>query len=164
MNCAARSTRRKGPDHNDIHRRHHGRHRCGTRRDGEAPSKRGASPKKSAPKARETTTSAKSKKQAKPAQKAAKPAAERSNKKAEAIAMMKRAKGVTLAEIKDATGWQKHTVRGSSASSAARAAARRSSPRRTPTESALIRSRSKHPSTRNTPGKAGAAFLLGWRK
>ncbi len=26
--------------------------------------------------------------------------------------MMKRAKGVTLAEIVEATGWQKHTVRG----------------------------------------------------
>jgi hypothetical protein len=34
------------------------------------------------------------------------------NKKAEVIAMMKRAKGVTLAEIVEATGWQKHTVRG----------------------------------------------------
>src|SRR5712692_1866603 len=43
---------------------------------------------------------------------AAKPAAERTNKKAEVIAMMKRAKGVTLAEIVEATGWQKHTVRG----------------------------------------------------
>jgi uncharacterized protein DUF3489 len=38
--------------------------------------------------------------------------AERSNKKAEVIALMKRAKGVTLAEIVEATGWQKHTVRG----------------------------------------------------
>ena len=37
---------------------------------------------------------------------------ERSNKKAEVIAMMKRAKGVTLAEIMELTGWQKHTVRG----------------------------------------------------
>ena len=36
----------------------------------------------------------------------------RGNKKAEVIAMMKRAKGVTLAEIVEATGWQKHTVRG----------------------------------------------------
>jgi Protein of unknown function (DUF3489) len=36
----------------------------------------------------------------------------RSNKKAEVIATMKRAKGVTLAEIVEATGWQKHTVRG----------------------------------------------------
>ncbi len=34
------------------------------------------------------------------------------NKKAEVIAMMKRAKGATLAEIIAATGWQKHTVRG----------------------------------------------------
>ena len=36
----------------------------------------------------------------------------RSNKKAEVIAMMKRAKGATLAEITEATGWQKHTLRG----------------------------------------------------
>jgi hypothetical protein len=28
------------------------------------------------------------------------------------IALMKRAKGATLAEITKATGWQKHTVRG----------------------------------------------------
>ena len=37
---------------------------------------------------------------------------ERSNKKADVLAMMQRAEGVTLAEIIDATGWQKHTVRG----------------------------------------------------
>ena len=43
---------------------------------------------------------------------ASKPAAERSNKKAEVIAMMKRAKGATLAEIMAATKWQAHTVRG----------------------------------------------------
>jgi hypothetical protein len=36
----------------------------------------------------------------------------RANKKADVIAMMKRAKGVTLAEIVEAPGWQKHTVRG----------------------------------------------------
>jgi hypothetical protein len=41
-----------------------------------------------------------------------KPKAERANKKAEVIAMMKRAKGMTLAEIMTATGWQPHTVRG----------------------------------------------------
>jgi hypothetical protein len=35
-----------------------------------------------------------------------------SNKKAEVIAMMKRAKGATLAEIIEATGWQRHTVQG----------------------------------------------------
>jgi hypothetical protein len=39
-------------------------------------------------------------------------ASERSNKKAAVIAMMKRAKGVTLPEIMAATGWQAHTVRG----------------------------------------------------
>jgi integrase/recombinase XerD len=36
----------------------------------------------------------------------------RANKKAEVIALMKRAKGVTLAEIMEATSWQAHTVRG----------------------------------------------------
>ena len=36
----------------------------------------------------------------------------RRNKKAEVIAMMKRAKGVTLPQIREATGWQAHTVRG----------------------------------------------------
>ena len=50
---------------------------------------------------------------AKTANKAGKsPAAERTNKKAEVIAMMRRPKGATLAEIMAATGWQKHTVRG----------------------------------------------------
>jgi Protein of unknown function (DUF3489) len=64
---------------------------------------------------------AKQAKQAKPGKQAkqAKPAkttaaakqggktSERSNKKAEVIALMQRAKGVTLAEILEATGWQK---------------------------------------------------------
>ena len=43
---------------------------------------------------------------------ASKPKADRANKKAEVIAMIKRAKGATLAEIMAATGWQAHTVRG----------------------------------------------------
>lgn len=34
------------------------------------------------------------------------------NKKAQIIALMKRPKGVTLPEIMEVTGWQKHTVRG----------------------------------------------------
>jgi len=37
---------------------------------------------------------------------------DRANKKAEVIAMMKGPKGVTLAAIMEATGWQPHTVRG----------------------------------------------------
>jgi Protein of unknown function (DUF3489) len=58
-------------------------------------------------------------KKAKPAKTAArakkpagKPKVDRTNKKAEVIAMMKRAKGATLPEIMKATGWQPHTVRG----------------------------------------------------
>jgi hypothetical protein len=53
-----------------------------------------------------------------PAKAARRPQAKKSatesgtNKKAEVIAMMKRAKGATMAEIIAATGWQKHTVRG----------------------------------------------------
>jgi hypothetical protein len=43
---------------------------------------------------------------------AGKPQADRTNKKAEVIEMMKRAKGATLPEIMKATGWQPHTVRG----------------------------------------------------
>jgi uncharacterized protein DUF3489 len=42
----------------------------------------------------------------------AKAKADGSNKKAEAIAPMKRAKTATLAEIMKATVWQPHTVRG----------------------------------------------------
>jgi hypothetical protein len=58
-------------------------------------------------------------KKAKPAKKtsrakkaAGKPKVDGTNKKAEVIAMMKRAKGATLAEIMKATSWQPHTVRG----------------------------------------------------
>src|ERR1022692_172746 len=84
-----------------------------------APSKKGATQKKGAHKAKKSAQGAKAKvaapkKQTKaprtPAQKDAKE--ERTNKKAAVIAMMKRAKGVTLAEIVEATGWQRHTVRG----------------------------------------------------
>jgi hypothetical protein len=93
-----------------------------------APSKKGATQKKGAPKGQKKAKGAKAptapkaaapKKEAKASKKAAKaPRAkeggkgERSNKKAEVIAMMKRAKGATLAEIMELTGWQKHTIRG----------------------------------------------------
>jgi hypothetical protein len=43
---------------------------------------------------------------------AGKPKTDRGNKKAEVIALMKRAKGATLPEIMKATDWQPHTVRG----------------------------------------------------
>src|SRR5437660_11959406 len=40
------------------------------------------------------------------------PGGDRSSKKAEVIALLRRAKGVSLPEIQKLTGWQKHTVRG----------------------------------------------------
>ena len=46
------------------------------------------------------------------AKKPSKPQADRTSKKAEVIALMKRAKGATLAEIMAVTKWQGHTVRG----------------------------------------------------
>jgi Protein of unknown function (DUF3489) len=45
-------------------------------------------------------------------QSSSKPKEDRANKKAGIIALMKRAKGATLAEIMKATGWQPHTVFG----------------------------------------------------
>ena len=82
-----------------------------------ASSTKGASQKKGAPKAKKSAKPAVPKKGAKSprrraqAQKGAK-AEERTNKKAEIIALMKRAKGVTMDEIIAVTSWQRHTVRG----------------------------------------------------
>jgi hypothetical protein len=81
------------------------------------PSKKGASKKKGAAKAKKSAKRAKAtarapKKEAKTARPRKDAAEARSNKKAEVIAMMKRAKGATLAEIMETTSWQAHTVRG----------------------------------------------------
>ena len=55
----------------------------------------------------------KARKESRPSKKpASKLQADRSNRKAEVITLMKRARGATLAEIVATTGWQKHTVRG----------------------------------------------------
>jgi Protein of unknown function (DUF3489) len=63
--------------------------------------------------ARKACKKAKPPKKAVRARKAAvKPKADRANKKAEVVAMMKRGKGATLAEIMAVTKWQAHTVRG----------------------------------------------------
>jgi len=82
-----------------------------------APSKKGASKKKSATKAKKGAKDAQAKagapkKVAKAARQRRDAAEGRSNKKADVIAMMKRAKDATLAEIMETTGWQPHTVRG----------------------------------------------------
>src|SRR5260370_22199758 len=75
-----------------------------------------AQPSQPAAKPKKTTKGAKPAKKSKSAKKLGKKASgkatERTNKKAEVIALMKRAKGVTLAEIMKVTGWQAHTVRG----------------------------------------------------
>jgi len=72
------------------------------------PTAKKSASKKSAAKATKAAKGKKSPARAKFAPKAS----DRTNKKAEVIAMMKRAKGVTLAEIMETTGWQAHTVRG----------------------------------------------------
>src|SRR5258708_38293337 len=62
---------------------------------------------------RKPAKKAKAAKKSPPAKKAAgKPKSDATNKKAEVIAMMKRAKEATLAEIMSVTNWQAHTVRG----------------------------------------------------
>ena len=61
---------------------------------------------------RKPNKNVKSAKKSPAAKKPAGRASDRTNKKAEVIAMMKRAKGATLAEIMATTGWQRHTVRG----------------------------------------------------
>ena len=74
-----------------------------------SPASEAESPK---PKRRPSKKAKSSKKQAATKKAAGKPRAERANKKNEVIALMKRAKGATLAEIMKETGWQAHTVRG----------------------------------------------------
>jgi hypothetical protein len=71
------------------------------------------------PGAPQTKATRKTAKRTKPAKQAPRPKkrapatkADRSNKKAEVIALMKRVKGATLAEIMAVTKWQAHTVRG----------------------------------------------------
>jgi Protein of unknown function (DUF3489) len=77
--------------------------------DGQAHESEAAKPTR----ARKPGNGAKAKKKAHHAKKSSrKPQADSTNKKADVIVMMTRAKGATLAEIMEATGWQAHTVRG----------------------------------------------------
>jgi hypothetical protein len=89
-----------------------------------APSAKATTQKNAAPKGRQTANGAKpkkgakaGKKQAKAKKKTAQPARAKStarakSKGAKILGMVGRGKGATLAEIRKATGWQAHSVRG----------------------------------------------------
>jgi len=83
-----------------------------------ASSKKGATQKKGAPKAKKGAKAAKPKKEAKAGKKAKPaPAKETSTPRAESkgakiLELIGRPKGATLAEIVNATDWQKHSIRG----------------------------------------------------
>ena len=74
--------------------------------------KSASAPEVPQPKTKRTKKAKPAKKAARAGKPASKPKADRANKKAEVIALMKRAKGGTLAEIMATTDWQAHTVRG----------------------------------------------------
>src|SRR5260370_12482282 len=84
-------------------------------------------------------------------------------KKAEVIAIMKHAKGATLAQIMEATGWQKHTVRGFVSLLGSKGGEKIESSRSTKGER-TYRINSKDNPEPNMPPRlvAGAAFSLLW--
>ena len=86
-----------------------------------------------------------------------KPTAHRASKKAEVIAMLRRSKGATLAEIMAATKWQAHTVRGFI--SILGSEARRSSRRRTTGNRPHPQVAGDYAIERRIPGRRGGAVV-----
>jgi hypothetical protein len=72
--------------------------------------KNASAPEVQQPKTKRTKKANAAKKPTRAKKATSKPSTERANKKAEVIALMKRAKGATLAEIIAATKWQAHTI------------------------------------------------------
>ena len=112
------STAKKDNDHHEEHRSQDHRNcpRCGTAGWPErAVSKKAAGQKKGTPKAQKTAKSRKAKKEGKTKKNVArpKPSPPRAESKgAQILEMIGRAKGATLAELMQTTGWQAHSVRG----------------------------------------------------
>ena len=81
------------------------------------PSKKGANRKKGAPKGHKNAKGAKPKKAAKATKQSAKPERKANSPRAESkgakiLALIRRPKGATLAELAKLTGWQNHSIRG----------------------------------------------------
>ena len=134
------------------------------------PSKKGAAQKKRASRAKKSAKATASKKAAMAPRRAGAQKAEaepRTNKKAEVLALMKRRQGCHPGRDCGSRRGGKNIAgtRGSSASSAARAA-RRSNPRRAPPGNAPTASQSsqlaRFPFKRRFPGPAGAALFALW--
>ena len=115
-----REARAEKDDSNDYRNQRQSRQRCGrgrVRRAGEDHLEEGCQQEEGRAQSQKAGKGAKTKagapkKEVKDARPRKDATEGRSYKKADVIAMVKRAKGVTLAEIMETTGWQPHTVRG----------------------------------------------------